>query len=208
MVALHDLHWNFLFSDQMICKQHIILNHMFFRYESDPPFWLNIVLDVPRLKITQTHMPHNYTSQIIFFVQPMLWVTVKESGYQHTHLANWTYVKIILVLFTFSVRVNNPWPNTIFFGSPKLSLSFFNCSCSPMNVKMEQKGQPYISKFYQLSNITSSPIVHFLFFFYMFTNFMHHQILQYTKDTKSNSHNIYTCLSLHNSKIVKNTLGQ
>ena len=51
-----------------------------------PPFWLNIVLDVPKLKFTQTHIPHNYTSQIIFFV-----------------------------LFTFSVRVNNPWPNAIFF---------------------------------------------------------------------------------------------
>ena len=33
-----------------------------------------------------------------------------------------------------------------------------------MNVRMEQKGQPYISKFYQLSNITSSPIVHFFYF--------------------------------------------
>ena len=41
MVALHDLCWNFLFSHQMICKQHIILNHVFFRYESnlEPVFW-------------------------------------------------------------------------------------------------------------------------------------------------------------------------
>ena len=45
-------------------------------------------------------------------------------------------------------------------------------------------------------------------FLNMFTNFMHHQILQYTKDTKSNTHNIYTCLSLQNSKMIKNTLGQ
>ena len=51
-----------------------------------PPFWLNIVLDVPKLKITQTHIPHTYTSQIIFFV-----------------------------LCTFSVRVNNPWLNAICF---------------------------------------------------------------------------------------------
>ena len=29
MVALHDLCWNLLFSCQMICKQYIILNHMF-----------------------------------------------------------------------------------------------------------------------------------------------------------------------------------
>ena len=42
MVTLHDLCWNFLFSRQMICKQHIALNHMFFRYESnlrDSPRW-------------------------------------------------------------------------------------------------------------------------------------------------------------------------
>ena len=32
MVALHDLHWNFLFSHQMICKQYIILNHVFSIY--------------------------------------------------------------------------------------------------------------------------------------------------------------------------------
>ena len=35
MVALHDLCWNFLFSRQMICKQYIVLNHMFFQYESN-----------------------------------------------------------------------------------------------------------------------------------------------------------------------------
>ena len=31
--------------------------------------------------------------------------------------------------------------NLFCFKSPKLSLSFFNCSCSPMNVKMEQIGR-------------------------------------------------------------------
>ena len=31
--------------------------------------------------------------------------------------------------------------NLFCFESPKLSLSFFNCSCSPMNVKMEQIGR-------------------------------------------------------------------
>ena len=51
-----------------------------------PPFWLNIVLDVAKLKITQTHIPQTYASQILFFV-----------------------------LCTFSVRVNNPWPNAICF---------------------------------------------------------------------------------------------
>ena len=35
MAALHDLRWDFLFSHQMICKQHIVLNHMFFQYESN-----------------------------------------------------------------------------------------------------------------------------------------------------------------------------
>ena len=36
-----------------------------------------------------------------------------------------------------------------------------------------------------------STFLFFLFlFFYMFTNFTHHQILQYTKDTKSNTHKI------------------
>ena len=35
MVALHDLHCNFLFSCQMICKQYIILNHVCFWYESN-----------------------------------------------------------------------------------------------------------------------------------------------------------------------------
>ena len=35
MAALHDLRWNILFSRQMICKQHIVLNHVFFRYESN-----------------------------------------------------------------------------------------------------------------------------------------------------------------------------
>ena len=35
MVVLHNLHWNFLFSHQMICKQYIVLNHVFFLYESN-----------------------------------------------------------------------------------------------------------------------------------------------------------------------------
>ena len=33
--ALHNLCWDSLFSCQMICKQHIILNHVFFQYESN-----------------------------------------------------------------------------------------------------------------------------------------------------------------------------
>ena len=35
MAAPHNLHWNPLFSHQMICKQYIILNHVFFQYKSN-----------------------------------------------------------------------------------------------------------------------------------------------------------------------------
>ena len=35
MAAPHDLCWNPLFSCQMICKQYIILHHVFFRYKSN-----------------------------------------------------------------------------------------------------------------------------------------------------------------------------
>ena len=33
--VLQDLRWDFLFSHQMICKQRIVLNYVFFRYESN-----------------------------------------------------------------------------------------------------------------------------------------------------------------------------
>ena len=36
MAAPHDLHWNPLLCCQMICKQYIVLNHVFFQYESNP----------------------------------------------------------------------------------------------------------------------------------------------------------------------------
>ena len=50
-------------------------------------------------------------------------------------------------------------------------------------------------------SLTNSPTLHhpllstflffsFLFFLFMFTNFTHHQILQFTKDTKSDIHEI------------------
>ena len=90
MVALHDLCWNPLFSPQMICIGKTRGWGRCIVYKTNPlhtfPFWLNIILDVPKLKITQAHIPYTYTSQIIFFD-----------------------------LFTFSVRVNNPWPNAICF---------------------------------------------------------------------------------------------
>ena len=51
MVALHDLCWNFLFSHQMICKQHIILNHKFFRYESNLKIQTCYIYEVPNVTL-------------------------------------------------------------------------------------------------------------------------------------------------------------
>ena len=135
-----------------------------------PPFWLNIVLDVPKLKITQTHIPHTYTSQIIFFV-----------------------------LCTFSVRVNNPWPNAICFV-----LKVQNCHLVSLIVLVLQWMLKWSKRVSLWSvSFTNYPTLHhpllstflflflfFFFFFYMFTNFTHHQILHYTKDTKSNTYKI------------------
>ena len=130
------------------------------------PFWLNIILDVPKLKITQTHIPHTYTSQIIFFV-----------------------------LFTFSVTVNNPWPIqfVLFVLSPKVSLSFFKCSCSPIYLLKWSKRVSLRSVSFTNYPTLHHPLLSTFFlkiFFNMFTNLTHHQVLQYTKDTKSNTHNI------------------
>ena len=54
-----------------------------------------------------------------------------------------------------------------FFLSPKLSLSFFNCSSSPMNVRMEQKGslRSVSSTNYPTSHHPQLSIVFFKFFF-------------------------------------------
>ena len=35
MAAPYELCWNPLFSHQMICKQYIVLKHVFFQYESN-----------------------------------------------------------------------------------------------------------------------------------------------------------------------------
>ena len=120
-----------------------------------PPFWLNIVLDVPKLKITQTHIPHTYTSQIIFFV-----------------------------LFTFSVRVNNPWPNAICFV-----LKVQNCHLVSLIVLALQWMLKW-SKRVSLRSVSSTnyPTLHhpllstFLFlFFSLFFFFTCLQILHITK---------------------------
>ena len=114
-----------------------------------PPFWLNIVLDVPKLKITQTHIPHTYTSQIIFFV-----------------------------LCTFSVRVNNPWPNAICFV-----LKVQNCHLVSLIVLVLQWMLKW-SKRVSLRSVsfTNYPTLHhpllstflfFLFFFYTCLQILH-----------------------------------
>ena len=100
-----------------------------------------------KLKITQTHIPHTYTSQIIFFV-----------------------------LCTFSVRVNNPWPNAICFV-----LKVQNCHLVSLIVLVLQWMLKW-SKRVSLRPVsfTNYPTLHhpllstslfFSFFFlYMFTN--------------------------------------
>ena len=162
MVALHDLHWNPLFSRQMICIGKTCGWGRCVVYKTNPlhtsPFWLNIMLDVPKLKITQAHIPYTYTSQIIFFD-----------------------------LFTFSVRVNNPWPNAICF-------LFQNCHLVSLIVLVLQwmlkwsKRVSLRSVSLRSVSFTNYPTLHhpllstflffcfFFFFFFMFTNFTHHQI--------------------------------
>ena len=145
MVALHDLCWDPLFSCQMICIGKTrgwgwcVVYKMNQLHTS--PFWLNIVLDVPKLKITQTHIPHTNTSQIIFFV-----------------------------LFTFSVRVNNPWPNAICFV-----LKVQNCHLVSLIVLVLQWMLKW-SKRVSLRSVsfTNYPTLHhpllstFLFFLFLF----------------------------------------
>ena len=176
-----DVIFNRYFNCQMICIGKTRGWGRCVVYKMNPlhtsPFWLNIVLDVPKLKITQAHIPYTYTSQIIFFD-----------------------------LFTFSVRVNNPWPNAICF------VLFQNCHLVSLIVLVLQWMLKW-SKRVSLRPVsfTNYPTLHhpllstFLFFtflfLYMFTNFTHHQILHYTKDTKSNTHKIsVTQLDTHDTQ--------
>ena len=145
-----------------------------------PPFWLNIVLDVPKLKITQTHIPHTYTSQIIF-----------------------------LVLCTFSVRVNNPWPNAICFV-----LKVQNCHLVSLIVLVLQWMLKW-SKRVSLRSVsfTNYPTLHhpllstFLFFLFLFFFLIHvykfytslnitihqgHKIKCIQNFCYANTHKIYT----------------
>ena len=99
-----------------------------------------------------THILHNYTLQIDF---PCLTNVMSNSGRE------WVPTIITLVLFTIFGQSQQSLTqyNFFFFEGPKLLLNLvsFTCSCSPINFTMEQKGQPQVSKFYQLSRCTSSP---------------------------------------------------
>ena len=70
-VAALDLHQNLPFSCQMICKQHIILNHVFFRYESNlEPITLKCKFPLRRHKPeTMCYQSHNllFTTHVIKF---------------------------------------------------------------------------------------------------------------------------------------------
>ena len=143
-----------------------------------------------------THILHNYTLQIDF---PCLTNVMSNSGRE------WVPTIITLVLFTIFGQSQQSLTqyNFFFFEGPKLLLNLvsFTCSCSPINFTMEQKGQPQVSKFYQLSRCTSSPFdpkakntwslsppfstkdamsLRIAYFhFYPFTNFTHHRIFFY-----------------------------
>ena len=67
----------------------------------------------------------------------------KIENYTNTHTTHLYFTDNFLCsLYLFSQSQQSLTKyNLLCFQSPKLSLSFFNCSCSPMNVKMEQIGQ-------------------------------------------------------------------
>ena len=74
MVALHDLRWNPLFSSQMICIGKTRGWGWCVVYKTNPlhtsPFWLNIVLDVPKWTITQ----YTHTTQLHFADRNYPWL--------------------------------------------------------------------------------------------------------------------------------------
>ena len=77
MAALHDLHWDFLFSCQMICKQHIILNHVFFRYESNQVISNPLQFIAQLLNVLQ-QSPHSL-GIIVNFLNEFLIISSYES---------------------------------------------------------------------------------------------------------------------------------
>ena len=77
MAALHDLHWDFLFSCQMICKQHIILNHVFFRYESNQVISNPLQVIAQLLNVLQ-QSPHSL-GIIVNFLNEFLIISSYES---------------------------------------------------------------------------------------------------------------------------------
>ena len=74
----------------------------------------------PIIKHTITQMYTHFTQLYIagnFHIWPILLGSVEESGDQHAHLTIWTFSHSCC--FAISVRVNNPWPNAMFFQFPK-----------------------------------------------------------------------------------------
>ena len=99
---------------------------------------------------TNAHTFYTIIQQVIFHIWQMLLGSVEERGYQHTRLTIWTvfplnrlYTKLakqqtvwihlsnltcsfcfqcksLHVVFASSVRVNNPWPNAMFFQFPNV----------------------------------------------------------------------------------------
>ena len=147
MVALHDLHWNSYFLTRWFVNNISSSTTCFYDMKVISKFKpittsLLLIKHHPWCSKINNYTTHTYYTIILhFLVWPMLWEPVEKSGYKHTHYTNWTYVKIILFFLPFQSESTIP-DQILFFESPKFSLSLFNCSCSPMNVKMEQKGQP------------------------------------------------------------------
>ena len=120
----------------------------------------------------------------------------KIENYTSTHTIHLYFTDNFLWSFTFSVRVNNPWPNAI------CVVLFQNCHLVSLIVLVLQWMLKW-SKRVSLRPVsfTNYPTLHhpllstFLFFFFFFF-FLHVYKLytspniRYTKDTKSNTHKI------------------
>ena len=161
MAALHDLCWDFLFSCQMICKQHIIINHMFFWYKSN----LEPVTYSPLLT---KHCPR----------------CSKIENYTNTHTTQLYFTDNFLCsfyLFSQSKQSLTKYFVCFLFFFVKVQ----NCHLVSLIVLVLQWMLQW-SKRVSLRSVSSTnyPTSHHpqlsIFFFYMFTNFMHCQILQYT----------------------------
>ena len=66
----------------------------------------------------------------------------KIENYTNTHTTQLYFTDNFLCSFYLFSQSQQSLTHTLFFESPKLSLSFFDCSCFPMNVRMEQRVSP------------------------------------------------------------------